>query len=150
MSKFGLILVLTAALLVGCKGPSPEIAPYTSPTLTDKWTVSMTQSGGIMGMMRSIEVTSDGSYTVKDEREESTFSGELKEAQLTELKGMISSLEFASPKKPGACADCFVFDIAIQSDGQKMILQADDISLPESGMAPLVELLRGIMESKLK
>jgi hypothetical protein len=149
LKKYSLILAMAIALLItGCK-QSSGIA-YTPPPITEEWTVSMTQSGGIMGLQRSITVTSDGKYTVTDERAGNTVKNKLTEAQTTELQDLVTSLEFTAPKKPAICADCFVYDVEIQSNGQKMIVQADDIALPDSGIAPLVDFLRGIMDAALK
>ncbi|MBI3166993.1 MAG: hypothetical protein HYZ22_00835 [Chloroflexi bacterium] len=149
MWKYGLILILAAALLAGCKGLSQEIA-YTPPALAEEWTVNMTQSGGIMGMLRTIEVKSDGNFTVIDQRVQKTATGKLTEQELTELAELVKNMEFAPPKIPATCADCFVFDVEIQSGGRKMVVKADDTSLPNSGMESLVDFLREIMDSALK
>ena len=149
MSKNGLILALAIALLlVGCKQSSQ--VTYTPPALAEEWTISMTQSGGIMGLLRTVTVKSDGNYTVIDERAAKKITGKLTEEKFDELQELISGLEFTAPQMPTVCADCFVFDVEIQSSGKKMIIQADDISLPDSGMQPLVDLLRELMDSALK
>ncbi|MFM8874714.1 MAG: hypothetical protein ACKOGC_01485 [Anaerolineae bacterium] len=148
MWKHGLITILTAALLIGCKGSSQEIY-YTPPALAEEWTVNMTQSGGIMGMMRSIEVASDGNYVTTDERAHTSVTGKLTEQELSQFEGLVSSFNFTPPEISAVCADCFVYDIEIQSGGQKMILKTEDISLPDSGIEPFVDFLRRIMDEAL-
>jgi len=152
MSKSISFVVLIAALLVSsCSALSSQQVLYTPPALTDGWTVNMIQSGGIMGMKRSIFVSSDGSYTIMDLRTEKTVSSTLTDAQLTGLKAMITAIEFSAPQIPSAaCADCFMYDIEIQGSGQKMIVQLDDTSLPDSAMEPLVDFLIEVMNTALK
>jgi hypothetical protein len=148
MSKFNFILVLAALLVAGCARSSTNT--YTPPALEDDWSVNMTLSGGIAGLMRTIEVKADGRYTVADQRAGNTASGELTEDELARLEEMLSTLEFSTSKNPSACADCFVYDIEIISGGQKMIVNADDVTLGDSGVGPLAQFLRGIMDSALQ
>ncbi len=150
---FPFVLII-ALLVAGCASFAPTNAPAATPTLpaiADEWTVKMTHSGGIMGLMRSIEVSSDGSYTVADERAGKAASGTLTEEELKKLTKLITGTEFIASEKPGgACADCFIYDIEIQSSGKNFATQLDDISLPESGMENLVTFLRELIDSALK
>ena len=144
MRKISFLLIILAVFIMGCKG---EEKTYSSPTLSEEWTIKMTQSGGIMGLRRSIQVASDGSYLIVDERAQTSVTGTLPEQQLSELKDLTNNLKFTSPENRAICADCFVYDIEIESGGKKMILQVEDISLPDSGIEALVTFLRGILES---
>ncbi len=148
---FGLIIAL---LVAGCASFAPANAPAATPTLptiADEWKVKMTHSGGIMGLMRSIEVSSDGSYTITDERANKKVSGMLTKEEMTKLTKLISNTEFIANEKPsGSCADCFIYDLEVQNSGGKFIIQLDDISLPDSGMEDLVTSLRALMDSELK
>ena len=148
MPKPILILILFAILLSACGG-EPTIA-YTPPALDENWSVTMTLSGGIAGLMQNIEVNSDGSYTVSDQRAGNTKTGTLTETQRTQLKGMLEGFQFNSPKVPSGCADCFIYEVAITSSGKKMIVSADDVTLGDSGMGELVQFLRGIMDTALQ
>lgn len=144
MRKISFLLIMLAVFIMGCKG---EEKTYSSPTLSEEWTIKMTQSGGIMGLRRSIQAASDGSYLIVDERAQTSVTGTLTEQQLSELKDLTNNLKFTSPENRAVCADCFVYDIEIESGGKKMILQVEDISLPDSGIEALVTFLRGILES---
>lgn len=148
MPRFGLIFILAALLIAGCR-QDPGV-PYTAPTLEGEWSVSMTLSGGIAGLMRNIEVSSDASYTVTDERAGNTVAGRLEETQLASLEELVSTLEFNAPKTPSACADCFEYRVEIASGGGKMIVEADDVTLGDSGIGSLIQFLREIMDSALK
>ena len=149
------LFILVFALLVsGCGATPPTTAPAATPTLptvTEQWTLKMTHSGGIMGLMRSIEVSSDGIYTVTDERTNKTASGELSKDEIAAMTKMVADAQNITSEKPEmTCADCFIYDIEIQSNGKKFAVQLNDISLPESGMKDLVTSLRELMDAALK
>jgi hypothetical protein len=155
MSKIIYAFALIVALLVAGCASSPTNTPAATPTqpaIEDEWTVTMTHSGGIMGLMRTVEVTSDGSYTVTDERSKSKVIRELNEADLATLHELVSNVELRSPEdsRPSVCADCFIYDIEIQSNGKISTIQLSDITLPGSGMENLVSFLRGLIDSALK
>lgn len=150
MSKSIVFVILSAALLfTGCRSSSDQIL-YTPPALSEDWSVNMIQSGGIMGMKRSITIAADSKYTILDQRTEQTVTGTLTANQTAELKQTLTTLQYTVPEIPAVCADCFVYEIEIQSNGSKMIVELDDTSLPGSGCESLVEFLRGLMESELK
>lgn len=144
--------VLAAALLVSGCASSPKTVTSALPVLDGEWTVKMTHSGGIMGVMRSMEIYSDGSYVITDNRSNQTLTGELSEDELAKLKGIVASSEYAGMEKPGTggCADCFVYDLEIQGGGSKFILQLDDVSLPDSGLDTLVIFLRELIDRALR
>lgn len=155
MSRIVYAFVLITALLVAGCASSPTNTPAATPaqpTIADKWTVTMTHSGGIMGLMRTVEVSSDGSYTVTDERSKSKVISELNETDLVMLRKLVSNVEVRSPEdsRPSVCADCFIYDIEIQSDGKNFTIQLNDLALPDSGMEGLVAFLRGMIDSALK
>jgi len=91
MSKYSLILVLAAALLLtGCKKSSG--ITYMAPALEEDWSVKFILSGGFEGLMRNIEFRSDGSYTFTDERDGNTGKGKISQDELKTLEGLISAL----------------------------------------------------------
>jgi hypothetical protein len=147
-------------LLMGCAQstaayPNPETETPTStslPILSRDWKIKMTHSGGIMGLLRSVEVSADGKYTVTDERASQTFSGELGANELAKLVEVISTSEYISPSGPEGmvCADCFVYDLEIQGSDSTLTIQLNDINLPDSGMAPVVGYMRGLIDKALK
>ena len=155
IGSFFIVLLLMGCTQSTAAYPNPETetsASVSLPTLSGDWKIKMTHSGGIMGLLRSIEVSSDGKYTVKDERTNQTFSGELGANELAKLAEMVSTSEYISPSGPNGmvCADCFVFDLEIQGSDSTFTIQLNDISLPDSGMAPVVSYLRGLIDKALK
>lgn len=153
-----LTLTVLLILLAACAPASPvspkptQAAPEaTQPAapLEGQWTIRMIQSGGIMGLMRVIEISSDGNYTVVDERTSKTVTDKLPASSLTELQGLLATARLSSPVTgPSVCADCFNYDIEISSEGaaRPMKFHLDDTTLSNSGMAELVEYLRGLMD----
>jgi hypothetical protein len=122
------------------------------PSLEGEWTINMTHSGGIMGLSRSIEISSDGKYTVVDERSKKSVTKKLSANELSKLMEIVSNTEYLSPERslPSACADCFIYDLEIQMDGKKFSTQLDDITLPNSGMETLIVYLRDLIQAALK
>lgn len=155
-----LFVLLSSILLSGCsqtttsrpaQAPEPESTP-TSSKATDEWTIRMTHSGGIMGLSRSIEVSSDGKFTVTDNRSNKTVTGKLAADDLSKLNELLMSIDNHSAGKPNGmvCADCFIYDLEIRRDGERIAIQLNDLSLPNSGYGSLIDQLRGLMDTALK
>jgi hypothetical protein len=126
--------------------------PSALPVLNDEWTINMKHTGGIMGLSRSIEILSDGNFTVVDERANKTIMGTLPADALSKVKEQVASSKYIPASGPSGmvCADCFVYDLEIYGNGGNFTIQLDDISLPDSGLEPLVRYLREIIETTLK
>jgi len=131
---------------------TPESTKSNLPALDGTWKIKMTHSGGIMGLSRSIEISSDGKYTVMDERAKKTITSELTADELSKLMEQVSASEYIPASQPDGrgCADCFIYDLEIQGIGGKFNIQLNDISLPTSGLETLVIYLRGLIEAALK
>lgn len=114
------------------------------------WTIRMTLSGGIMGAMKKIEIRSDGSYIVIDERASQTRSGRLSVAETAALAERAASIEHQPNSKQYTCADCFIYNLEISGEEGRFTAQVDDLSLPESGLEALITYLREVMERKLQ
>jgi hypothetical protein len=134
------------------KTPIPEPRQTDQPSFEGNWTIKMKHSGGIMGLSRSIEISSNGIFTVVDERANKTATGMLAENELSKINEQVSSLKYIPASKPDGmgCADCFIYDLEIQENGRKFAVQLNDISLPSSGLESLVSYLRGLIDIRLK
>lgn len=132
--------------------PEVPLATQSLPDLGESWTLKMSHTGGIMGLSRSIEISSDGKYTVTDERQNTTVEGQLSADKLSKLQDLlISSVRNSSPRGPnGACADCFIYTIEFSGGGKTFTATVDDTTIGDSGLEPLVTFLRGIIEGELK
>ena len=110
----------------------------------------MQLSGGFAGLSQSIEISSDGAVTAKDERSNKVAKRQLISDELTKLTSLISSASLQSPTDLlTGCADCFNYNIQINSDSGKFTAQLDDVSLPDSGIKLLVGYLGKLMNQML-
>lgn len=147
-------LLIFAVLLSAC-GPlsaSTPLATQSVSELGDTWTLKMHHSGGIMGLSRSIEISSDGKYTVTDERQNKTVQGQLSSDETAQLRDLLAtSMRNSRPSLPsGACADCFIYAVELNNAGQTFTAQVDDTTIADSGLEPLITFVRGIIEKSLK
>jgi hypothetical protein len=157
-----LTIILISLFMTGCgrlsatpeqfNTPTADRPVSTLPTLDGEWTIKLIHSGGIMGLLRSIEISSNGKYTVTDERANKTVTGEFAEYDLSKIKERVNSAKYLPPSGPDGmvCADCFIYDLEIQENGRIFSIQLNDIDLPNSGLESLVTYLRGLMETALK
>ena len=145
------ILMLTVTLLSACTNVTPVPVKATPSAPTASWTVKMAHSGGIMGLLRVIEVSSTGNFTVLDERTQKTVNGQLSEAEISHLAELVAKAVLAVPGKPNnSCADCFIYTLEISTTGKPFQAQVNDISLPGSGLEPMITFLRELMDQSLK
>lgn len=151
---YRIILLLTFFWMTGCASqPTAEAATATPalPAPATDWFVTLTQSGGIMGLMRSIAINSDGEFTATDERSDKTVTGQLTNAEFTEIRTLITGMQYIEPPRPNAvCADCFVYAYQIQRGDQRISIQLDDITLPGSGLESLTGSLVKLLDAKLR
>ncbi len=146
--RLSVCLLILALSITGCLRSSGLI--YTPPALEEGWAVTLKLSGGIAGLKRNIHVKSDGSYVVVDERSGKQFTGELSKDDLAELESLLSALHVQALNNPSACADCFEYDLEIETGGKKMVIHTDDITLGDSGAGTLVQFLRKKMDAALQ
>ncbi len=110
----------------------------------------MQLSGGIAGLSRSIEITSDGAVIAKDERNGKTMKRQLTSDELTQFVSLIKSASLKSTSGGSTgCADCFIYNIKMTSDSRNFSVQYDDVSLPDSGMSSIVKYLADLMSRML-
>jgi len=146
------IVLFSTLFLTGCGIVSTSVpAKNQLPTLEGEWTIRMVHSGGIMGLSRSIEISSNRTYTVTDERADKTITGKLSADKLENLREIVVNSEFQPMERlqPSGCADCFMYNLEIQGGGSKFMVQVDDITMPDSGMERLIMYLRDLLEAAL-
>lgn len=115
------------------------------------WSVRMTVTGGIMGLNRTLEITSDGQVAAVDERSSKKATIQLTADELTNLETLIAESSFTAPAVPTGCADCFIYNVEIDSGaGKPFAVQMDDTSIDASGMGPLARYLNSLIQRALK
>jgi len=143
---------LTVMLISGCGFTTQEPLKTSMPALEGDWTINLNQSGGIMGLSRVIEIRADGGYSVTDPLGGKTVKRKLGSAELSKFKKLVAESAYITTEKPlpSVCADCFVYNLVIESSGSRFSVVQDDISLPNSGLETLVAYLRDLMAAALK
>ncbi len=154
MFKKGILLSAMAliAILSACGRLLPiGSAPQPLPSPGENWTIKLTQSGGIAGVMQTLEVSSDGQLKAADQRSGRSVTQSLPPAALAELQRLFSkaSLAAATPVH-SSCADCFIYDLEVTAGGNKMTVRADDTTLTDSGAAELIAFLRQLRDRALQ
>ena len=108
------------------------------------------QTGGFIGISKSVQVSSDGQLLAVDKRSGVSATTQLPLESLAELGKLYSQALGTEPsQQPSACADCFVYDLQLTSDGKTVSIHLDDISLPDSGAEPLINYLRQLRDAAL-
>ncbi len=168
MRRWTVLPILIGLLLIGCNfvtralpatpepaqpqpiptQPLPERTPL--PALSGDWTLKMHQTGGIMGLSRSVEISADGSFTATDERPSLKVDGKLTPAELDDLVSVVQTSEFQPNTQPYGCADCFIYEIEISSSGGNFSVTVDDVTIGDSGLEELITMLRELMDKELK
>jgi hypothetical protein len=144
MQRTRLVLAQLLCLILGACAPArPEVSSTPSPPApVSKWTITLTQSGGLAGVDMSIRVSSDGQLAATDERSGRQVSGQLTPSSIAEIDGLYGgALSVTQTPQPSSCADCFVYDLEIASPDGSTKIHLDDTSLPNAPAEPLVRYL---------
>jgi hypothetical protein len=141
-------ILLVFVLLSACGRTKP--LPQPLPTPSGDWTVKFTQSGGIAGILLTLEISSDGHLKAQDQRTNKGADRTLPQPTITELAGLIAKAKFSPDAAPyPGCADCFIYGLEVQSDGHLSKIRVDDITIRNSGAEELITFLRELRNSAL-
>jgi hypothetical protein len=139
-------------LLAGCARPllSPS-DPQPLPSPTADWKISLTQSGGFAGVMLEVIVSSDGKLTAQNQRSGRMVTQNLTADTIARLGGLSSGIVAATPVVThSGCADCFVYDLVVESGGRSVQIHADDTTLANSSAEDLIQVLQGLRDAALR
>ncbi|MFZ5911252.1 MAG: protealysin inhibitor emfourin [Chloroflexota bacterium] len=153
------VSLLLLSILVACAPPvvetpasavslnTPQVsAPGTSVPLLDtpqgqddsvcalpkSWSLEFHRTGGFAGFDQSLTVNSQGELEIQSEQPPAVSSGTLSPEELAELAEVLTgACPFETPADRAKCADCFVYDLAIQWGDRNYRLQATDVNLTE-------------------
>jgi hypothetical protein len=152
MNKLTFILLIPIFFISSCNpviSKTPISQPLPSPSGT--WSVKMTQSGGIAGVLLTVEVTSDGQLKAEDQRSHRSISRIISTLTTDELKMLIFNMPVSGNRLPQTgCADCFIYNLEIHSEGKNQEIQVDDVSMKDSGAQELITTLIMIRDGALK
>lgn len=151
MIRNKLILGILAILIFNSSCSPLKPIPQPLPSPSTKWTVKMNQSGGFAPVLLSVEVSSDGHLKAEDQISHRTVSQTISVQKTTEIMQLISKTSVPSKNMPeSGCADCFIYDLEIQSEGSDIHLQVDDVTIKDSGAADMIALLRTLRDETFR
>jgi hypothetical protein len=113
----------------------------------EQWVVTLNTSGGFAGVRQRITMNERGEITFYNEKtgEEKRIQGEQRD--IDEVQNALSALcglatEASHERPTSQCADCFIYELTIESKSINLVVEADDISIQESSYLPLISLLK--------
>jgi hypothetical protein len=112
--------------------------------------VELTVSGGFAGIEHKLEVDSSGAYEAEDLQSGAKVEGTLSAATTAQVEQGLSGIcQAQASGRPPACADCFQYSLEVSVGGVTYQAVFNDLSLPESPVAPLVGTLTQILNEAL-
>jgi hypothetical protein len=151
MNKFILSLLITLIFLSSC-GTAGSIKPIQQPLASpsNNWNVTLTQSGGIAGVQLTVDISSDGQLKAEDQRSQRSASKILPSQTIALLRGLVFNAIASYGSVPlSACADCFIYNLEIQSDDKDIKIQVDDSTINVSTAQGLITTLIKIRDEAL-
>jgi DNA-directed RNA polymerase specialized sigma54-like protein len=105
-----------------------------------------------MGLSHTIEISSDGMFTVTNNLANKSVIGELPVDELAKLEEQVMALESIPTSRIDGmnCADCFVYDLEVHKNAKRFAVQLNDITLPGSGYELFIGQLLGLMDKALE
>lgn len=121
---------------------------------TPNWRISMSVSGGLRGIMQSIEVTDSGWFSVTDLEQRIVRTGRLSEAKRERVTALLAELDGARVAGgDGAfsrCADCVHYELRLVVADARTVVRLDSLNVARSAYAALVKALVSEMRDALQ
>ncbi len=138
--------------------PSPTLGPAAAATRTAMacavpraWRVTLEWSGGLVGVQRSVEVSSDGLVVARDLQDGTQAEATLGSADRSRLTSLLAA---ACPERGTArlpsCADCYQYAYSVEMEGRIVTGLENDVSLQSSRLAPWIDALRSIWQEAVQ
>lgn len=148
----GLFVLASCAPLSPAESqPSPTASPPETKSLP-QWQVRLSQSGGFAGVSRRVELDSTGWLKVSDEKSGVEITTNLPPEALKEIATLVLEAQAGEqkPAPPGsACRDCFNYALSIERDGERIQVRADDMTLGQVPLEPLISRLLELQREAL-
>ncbi len=161
MKHFHRVLWLMLIGLLGMVSCAPLSVPEGQPSATvssleakslPQWQVRLSQSGGFAGVSRRVELDSNGALKVSDENSGVEITTNLPPEALKEIAALVLGAQAGEqkPVPPGsACRDCFNYVLTIERDGERIQVRADDMTLNQVPLEPLISRLLELQKEAL-
>ena len=152
----GILLSACAGMPANTPANSPTSMPEPAATPTkssssacsspSSWTIRFNLTGGFAGFNETLMLDNGGNLTVQSERPPVDVQKVVSEDQVAAFTKLLSqACPFDVIPDKGTCADCFVYDLEIQMDGQTYSVQASDVTL-SGELQPLIGALSQLLQ----
>ena len=157
MTKVIPLLLLFCTALTACAGaPAGTRVPeslgtptgqlHTACSVPVQWTIHFERSGGFAGFDESLNLDSSGNLTVQSERPPVDVKKTISNDQVNAIAGLLAeACPFEMKPNDAGCADCFLYKLDVQMDGQTYVMLATDVTLTED-LHPLIDVLNGLLQ----
>src|SRR5262245_21631572 len=83
------------------------------------WNATFRMSGGFAGVMRHLQVSSNGDVTAEDTRRATKVATKATADELAALNSFIAQQKPSIRALSGSCADCFLYELDVDAGGRK-------------------------------
>lgn len=155
--KIKILLLLISVTLSACGGapvntvePLPLGTPLSETaqacSMPAAWTIQYGRSGGIAGFNQSLTMHSDGSLTIQSENPPADTQKSISQDQVNAITNLlVQACPFNMVPNDAGCADCFIYKLNVQMDGQSYVMLATDVTLTEE-VRPLIDMLSQLLQ----
>ena len=149
-------ILLISITLSACAGSSvstpvpeplgtPTSPPDTTCSTPANWKIRYNRSGGIAGFNETLTLDSGGNLTVQSERPPVDVQKKISKNQVGVIGGLLAqACPFEMKPNDAGCADCFLYNLNVQMDGQTYVMLATDVTLTED-LHPLIGTLSQLL-----
>jgi hypothetical protein len=150
-------LLLTLFLLSACGGnpaDTQEPAPLSTPSgqsesncsVPTNWTIEYNRSGGFAGFNETMTLQSNGSLKINSENPPANSQRSISPDQINAIANLLAqACPFEMEANDAGCADCFLYKLNIQMDGQSYVMLATDVTLSDD-VHPLIDALSQLLQ----
>jgi hypothetical protein len=110
----------------------------------ENWSITFTKNGGLAGIAKELFINSKGKVLVHNNNNGSSLETMVDSTQIQEIRSLLEqACPFEAAKATRSCADCFVYYLSIQVEGQNYKTKLVDGSIPVN-MEPLIQYLSNL------
>jgi hypothetical protein len=157
MTKVISLLVIFSFALSACAGasvstaqPEPLGTPAASSTAAcsqpANWMIQFNRSGGFAGVNQTMTLQSDGSLKIESEKPLANVQKSISKEQVSQITNLLAqACPFEMHPNDLGCADCFIYKLNVQMNGQTYNILATDVTLTDQ-MYPLINTLNQLLQ----
>ena len=149
-----LLFMITLSACAGAAGNTQVPEQLGTPTsnrqsgcsIPSQWVIQFSRSGGFAGFEESLTLDSGGRLAVQSERPAADVRKTLSKDQVAAVSGLLAeACPFEMKPNDAGCADCYLYKLDIQMDGQTYVMLATDVTLTDE-LQPLISELSGLLQ----